>query len=165
MYFIKIFSKFLFVRTIKIILTAVGILFSFVLSFYGRTCGILKFLDWGSNQSCRCLRIAQPHQCKARPGIKPATSQTLCRVPNPLSHNGYSRNSYLNRDLSRYSFLNYALLDSLWVEFGSLQFLTKKYTRNVFGCSVSICLLSTIETLRCFHRKIFNICMRKRLVY
>ena len=91
--------------------------FFFFLSFYGCTCGIRKFLGEGSIRSCGCQPIPQPWQhqiwgtsvtfaaaCSnarslthwARPGIKPASSQTLCWVLNPLSHNENSLRQFSN---------------------------------------------------------------------
>ena len=40
--------------------------------------------------SCLCNLHCSLQQHRARPGIGPASSQTLCRVLNPLSHNGNS---------------------------------------------------------------------------
>ena len=70
-----------------------------------------KLPGQGSNQSCSCWPTPQPWQhqiwatcatytvaCsntgslthQARPGMEPASSQTLCWILNPLSHNGNS---------------------------------------------------------------------------
>ena len=67
------------------------------------------FPGWESNRSCSCRPTPQPRQhqiwaasvtytsaCSnarslthwGRPGFEPASSQTLCQVLNPLSHNG-----------------------------------------------------------------------------
>ena len=81
--------------------------FFFLFSFYGHRYDVWKFLGQGSNQSCSCRPKPQPQQhwtqaafvnymaaCGntwsltnlARWGIKPTSSQMLCQVPNPLSH-------------------------------------------------------------------------------
>ena len=80
-------------------------------SFWTHTHSIWKFWARGLNQSCSCWLIPQPKQRqiraasatyaiahsnarslthRTRPGIKSISSQTLCRVLNPLSHSGNS---------------------------------------------------------------------------
>ena len=87
----------------------------FFFFFLGLNLWQMKFLGWGSNQSCSSRPIPQPQQhwirslsatyttaCSdagslthwARPGIKPTSSWTLCWVRNPLSHNRNSTLSY-----------------------------------------------------------------------
>ena len=39
------------------------------------------------------VAMPDPLTHRARPGIEPTSSQTLCQVPNPLSHNGNSYTS------------------------------------------------------------------------
>ena len=79
--------------------------------FNGCTCAIWMFPGLGLNQSCGCQLMPQPPQCQiwvtsaiyttaggntgslshwARPEIEPVSSQRLCCVLNPLSHNGNS---------------------------------------------------------------------------
>ena len=57
-----------------------------------------------------------------RPGIKPASSQTLCQVLNPLNHNGNSTISFCTEMLKRTWFVfNFQLLwEMLLVTFTNL---------------------------------------------
>ena len=82
--------------------------FFFKLFFFSFFLFIAEPAAW--NQSCSCRPISQPHgiwatsvtytaACGntrslthwARPGIEPASLQTLCQVLNPLSHNRNSQ--------------------------------------------------------------------------
>ena len=75
---------------------------------------------YGSNQSCssrpmpqlqqhgiQAISLTNPAACSnawslthwARPGIKPPSSQTLCQVLNPVSHNGNSNSLYFKTSI------------------------------------------------------------------
>ena len=103
--------------TRKLVDSIVSLFFFFFFSFYWHTCGKWKSPGHGSKWSCSCRPTPQPEpqpqQCQiratsstyitahsnpgslthwARPGIKPISSQTLCQILKPLSHN---RNSII----------------------------------------------------------------------